>query len=291
MNLIVGATGILGGMISRRLLEMGEPVRAFVRKESDYQPLQEAGAEVAIGDLRDSESLAKACRGARRVITTATAPLPVRHTKEECDAIDWRGTQSLIDAARSASVEQFVYTSFLGASPDAPYPLAYAKGKNEIYLQESGLNYTIIQPVMFMEVWIGFVLGAQLQHGPSVTIVGEGSNKLGFVSDRNVCDLMVAVLGHETAQNAVIPINGPASYSFREIINMIEGVSDKSIEVKSVPAGGVISGMPQLVNDLWAIFASTGDMIVDTSEVARTYGLELVTVQDYLKGAFAPSAT
>lgn len=146
---------------------------------------------MAFGDLRDRDSLSKACQGVQRVVTTATAPLAVRHIKEEAEAIDWHGSQNLIDAAKAAGVEQFVYTSFLGASRDAPNPLAYAKGKNEVYLQESGLTYTIIQPMPFLEVWIGFVLGAQLGQGPSVTLGGEGTNKLGSVSDKNVCDLRV----------------------------------------------------------------------------------------------------
>jgi len=248
--------------------------------------LQEAGAELAFGDLRNPDSLAKACAGVQRVVTTATAPMAVRHIKEECDAIDWRGTQSLIDAAKAAGVEQFVYTSFLGASPEAPYPLAYAKGKNEVYLKESGLTYTILQPVMFMEAWIGFVLGAQLQQGPSITLVGEGTNKLGFVSDQNVCDLAVAVLGHEAAHNVALPLNGPASYTYREVVGMIEQASGQVIEVNTIPLGGAVPGMPQILNDLWAIFASLGDMIVDTSEVAGTYGLEMVKLEDYIQQTF-----
>lgn len=288
MNLIVGSTGVLGGMIAKRLLAKGEPVRAFVRQGSDYRALQGAGAELAFGDLRDPASLAKACQGVRRVVTTATAPLAVRHIKEEVEAIDWRGGQNLMDAAVAAGVEQFVYTSFLGASPDAPYPLAYAKGKNEVYLKESGLTYTILQPVPFMEFWIGFVLGAQLQQGPSVTLVGEGTNKLGFVSDKNVCDLAVAVLGHKAARNATIPLNGPASYTYREVVAMIEKTSGQAIEIKTVPPGGAVPGMPQLVNDLWAIFASVGDMIVDTSEDAQTYGLKMVRLAEYIEQTFQP---
>lgn len=101
---------------------------------------------------------------------------------------------------------------------------------------------------------------------------------------------MVAVLGHEAAQNAAIPLNGPASYSYREVINMIEAVSNRPVEGNSLPAAGTVPGMPQLVNDLWAAFGSAGDIIADTSEVARTYGLELVTIEDYLKQTFAPSA-
>jgi uncharacterized protein YbjT (DUF2867 family) len=287
LNLVVGATGSLGSMIVRRLLDQGKPVRAFVRESSNYQAIKAAGAEVVFGDLRDAASVARACKGVRRVITTATAPLAVRHIQQECDAIDWHGTQNLIDAAKAVGVAQFVYTSFLGASADASYPLAYAKGKNEVYLKESGLPYTIIQPVLFMEVWIGFVLGAQLQQGTSVTLVGEGNNKLGFVSDKNVCDLIVATLGHQAAMNAMLPLNGPASYSYRQVVAMIEKAAGHPITVKTVPLGSAVPGMPQLVNDLWAACASGGDMMVDTSEIARTFGLKPIKLEEYIEQTFA----
>ena len=55
--LVVGATGNLGGMITRRLLDQGRAVRILVRGGSSYQPLEEAGAEVAKGDLKQRSSL------------------------------------------------------------------------------------------------------------------------------------------------------------------------------------------------------------------------------------------
>jgi uncharacterized protein YbjT (DUF2867 family) len=286
MNLVVTATGVLGGMVTRQLLAEGKPVRALVRPNSSYQQLEEAGAEIAIGDLRDPESLRAACAGVDHVIVSATAPLMERHIPEVVDAIDWHGVESLIDIAKEAGVKQLVYVSFLGASADAPLPLAHAKGANELYLQQSGLPYTILQPVFFMEVWVGIILGLQLQQGPSVTIVGDGQNKLGFVSDQNVADLVVAVLGDNQALNTSIPLNGPGSYTYREIIGLIETATGQSIEVKTVAPGEAVPGMPPLVSDLWAGLGSAGDMIIDTSAVAERYGIKLVRLEDYVQQTF-----
>jgi uncharacterized protein YbjT (DUF2867 family) len=71
MNLIVGATGILGGEICRLLAEKGEPVRALVRSTSNPEKvaqLKALKAEVVIEDLKDRRSLDAACRGATAVI-------------------------------------------------------------------------------------------------------------------------------------------------------------------------------------------------------------------------------
>lgn len=74
----MGATGILGGEICRRLRERGESVRALARKTSDdatVQRLRSLGVEVVQGDLKDRASLDAACRGTATVITTATTTL------------------------------------------------------------------------------------------------------------------------------------------------------------------------------------------------------------------------
>ena len=76
MILIAGATGFLGGEICRRLVENGESVRGLVRRTSDpagVSRLRTLGAETAVGDLRDRESLDAACRGVRTVVSTVTS--------------------------------------------------------------------------------------------------------------------------------------------------------------------------------------------------------------------------
>jgi len=76
MHVIVGATGQMGTRVARRLLQEGGPVRAFVREGSAYRRLQEAGVELAFGDLRDASSVEEACRGAKVVIATANTVGP-----------------------------------------------------------------------------------------------------------------------------------------------------------------------------------------------------------------------
>ena len=60
MNLVVGATGTLGGEICARLVQAGKPVRGLVRASSSPErvdALRKAGVELATGDLRDRASL------------------------------------------------------------------------------------------------------------------------------------------------------------------------------------------------------------------------------------------
>ncbi len=78
MDLVVGATGFLGGEICRRLTERSQAVRAFVRSSSDptrVEQLRGLGAEIVVGELRDTASLDAACRGVHTLVSTATADL------------------------------------------------------------------------------------------------------------------------------------------------------------------------------------------------------------------------
>lgn len=82
MILVVGATGNVGGGVCEALRAKDKPVRAMVRETSDQegvQRLEQLGAELVRGELRDPGSLALACRGVATVVSGATIvrlPLP-----------------------------------------------------------------------------------------------------------------------------------------------------------------------------------------------------------------------
>src|SRR5919202_1662541 len=109
MLLVVGATGLLGGMIAQRLLDSGQQVRILVRPGSDYAILEQAGAQPVTGDLKDPASLDAACAGVKTVITTANAV--ARGGDDTVETVDLEGNRHLIDAAQAAGVEQFIFTS------------------------------------------------------------------------------------------------------------------------------------------------------------------------------------
>src|SRR3712207_4855762 len=85
MVLVVGATGVVGGIITRRLLERGDEVSILVRTNSPSELLARegratsaeeliaAGASPAYGDMRDRASLDAALEGVRAVVSTANS--------------------------------------------------------------------------------------------------------------------------------------------------------------------------------------------------------------------------
>jgi uncharacterized protein YbjT (DUF2867 family) len=68
--LVAGATGLLGGVIARKLIASGTKVRALARNRDALAPFA-AAAEIAPVDLRALAKLTEACRGVEQIVATA----------------------------------------------------------------------------------------------------------------------------------------------------------------------------------------------------------------------------
>lgn len=291
MILVVGATGLLGGLITRQLLAQGQPVRILARAQSAYQPLEQAGAQPVFGDLKDRASLDAACAGIDVVITTANAVL--RGGADTLQTVDTEGNRNLIDAAQAAGVKQFIFVSALGVDAGSPVPIFQAKARSEAYLRASGLPYTIIAPPAFMEVWAPMVVLGPLQAGQPVTLIGAGQRKHSFISITDVAAFTIAAIGHPAAMNQRLPIGGPEALSWRDVIATCERVLGQSINVESLPPGSVIPGLPEPLGQMVGLMLTgmeMDDAIIEMSEMARAFGVRQTSLEAMLRQQFASAA-
>ena len=146
--LIVGATGTLGRQIARRALDEGYQVRCLVRNPRKAAFLKEWGAELVIGNVCTPSTLVPALAGVTAVIDAATARAADVSSFER---VDWNGKVNLIQAAVEAKIDRFIFFSILGAENYPDVPLMEIKRCTELFLKESGLNYTILRPCGFMQ--------------------------------------------------------------------------------------------------------------------------------------------
>ena len=114
MNLITGATGLLGSHIAQQLRQQGQEVRALVRPGSDHSFLDSLGVQIAPGDVTDPKSLAPAMEGVTTVYHAA-AKVGDWGPWEQFQAITIDGTAHMIDAAQKAGVQRFLHVSSLSA--------------------------------------------------------------------------------------------------------------------------------------------------------------------------------
>lgn len=280
MILVAGATGQLGSLVTRRLLARGEVVRILVRPGSDFQPLVDVGAQPVFGDLKDPASLAAACEGVSVVVTTANSA--ARGGADTVETVDLLGNRSLVDAAKAAGVAQFVFTSALGADPASPVPFLRAKGETERHLRASGMTHTILVPNIFMEVWVPMLVGQAALEGRPVTLVGEGRRRHSMVSVDDVAAFAAAAVGHPEAMNRTIPIGGPEPVTWRDVVAAYERALGRTIEVRTIPPGQPLPGLPEVVSGLAAALDAY-DSPLEMAEAAANFGVRLTPLEEFVR--------
>jgi uncharacterized protein YbjT (DUF2867 family) len=286
MILVVGATGILGTEICRKLAGGQTAVRALARQTADparLSSLREAGVEIFWGDLKDPESLRSACIGAEVVISTASSTLS-RQANDSIETVDRLGQLSLIDAARRAGVEHFTFVS-IPRNPLHESPLTRAKAQAEQSLIETGMGYTILAANFFMEVWLSPALGFDYPHRKAV-IFGDGQAPISWVSYRDVAEF--AVRSHLTpnARNRTLEVGGPQDLGPLDVVQIFERVSGASFERQFVPDGALLAQMNQATDPLAESFAKlqleyAHGCAMDSSEVLSLMPIELASVETY----------
>src|ERR1051325_7498044 len=225
MILVVGATGLVGSALCQKLRIRGEQVRALVRPTSSperIEVLQSSGAELAVGDLKDSQSIVNACRGVDAVISTASSTLS-RQTGDSIESVDAGGQLKVVRAARQAGVDRFVFLSFRRPS-GLSSPLGDAKQDVENAI--SSMNFTTIQASWFMEVWLSPALGFDYANA-TARIYGTGTNPISWVSFRDVAEMCALALGNAAAERKTIEFGGPEALSPLEVAARFETIAGK----------------------------------------------------------------
>ena len=233
MNLlVVGATGTLGRQVARRALDEGLKVSCLVRSPKKAAFLREWGANLIQGDLCDPTSLPPALENVTAVIDAATTrPTDSLSIKQ----VDWEGKVALIQAARAAGVERFIFFSIMDAEKYSHVPLIDIKRCTELFLAESGLNYTVLRPCGFFQGLIGQyaipILEKQL-----VWVMGEAS-PVAYMDTQDVAKFAIRALAQAETEKRIFEVAGPRAWGPYEIIRLCERLSNQEAKVSRMPIG------------------------------------------------------
>jgi dihydroflavonol-4-reductase len=164
-TLVTGATGFLGGHVTRLLVQRGDDVRVLVRPGSDLTSLEGLDVGAVRGDVGDRRAVRRALRGVDRVFHLA-GTTNLRLSRAEVFALNVEGTRTVLEEALRSRVERVVYTSSVVAiGPTrkgsvateanvwdaARYGIPYVDAKHEaeevtLGLAERGLAVVVVNP-------------------------------------------------------------------------------------------------------------------------------------------------
>jgi uncharacterized protein YbjT (DUF2867 family) len=285
MNLVIGASGLLGGAICAELTGTGAKVRALVRKTSDSvatAKLKARGVDLVSGDVKRRETLDAACQGISTVISTATCTRS-RQDGDSIQSVDLDGQLNLIQAARSAGVRHFVFISFPPVS--VQFPLQDAKRAVEQALLGSGMTYTILQPTFFMEFWLSPALGFDAAAGKA-QIFGTGERPISWISFRDVARFAAKGVTAPAARNAVVQLGGPEALTPHQVVRTFESVSGRRFSVNLVPESALREKWAAATDPLEKSFAglmlyyTMGD-VIDMTQPLRWSPIQLTSVRQF----------
>jgi dihydroflavonol-4-reductase len=255
MNLVTGATGHIGNVLIRKLLERGEKVRALVWRGEDTAPINGLPVEQVQGDVLDPASLDAALDGVDTVYHLAGIISIMPGKNPFVWRVNVEGTRNILEAARRNRVRRLVYTSSIHALARAPHgkmmdeslqfdannPYGeYDRSKATASLEvqkaaQTGLDAVIvcptgvIGPFDFRGSEMGEVIRGAAEARPMFYVTGAYD----FVDVRDVADGLMAAA--EKGRCGEAYILGGHKISVRYLIETVREVTGKAFSSVKIP--------------------------------------------------------
>src|SRR5256885_8502974 len=186
--LVTGATGKQGGHLVRELLARGHAIRALTRKpeSAGAAALAARGVTIVTGDFEDQGSLERAARGVDTVFAMST-PFESGAQTETREGIN------IVRAASTAGVTHLVYASVAGADRASGIPHFDSKFEVEKEIRKSGIPFTIVAPVFFMENFLAEWMAAGIAQG-SIAIAVPATRRLQQIAVEDIAQFTALVI-------------------------------------------------------------------------------------------------
>jgi UDP-glucose 4-epimerase len=285
--LITGATGFVG----RALLATPAPFewRAAVRSHAALTTDQ-----VIVGDIDERTDWSKALAGIDCIVHLAArvhVMNPTVHDRTAFERTNVLGTECLARAAAAAGVRRFIYLSSIKVNgestrtqafrpDDVPQPQDdYARSKLEAErrLSEvaaaSGMTASIIRPplVYGAEVRANFLRLLSLAHSSLPIPLASISNTRSMVSVWNLCDLICALVRHESAMSGVFLVADGEGISTAELVRRLARMMGRPSRLFAVPLGA-LRALAALTGRSAELHRLCNSLVVDMTQTRSRLG-------------------
>lgn len=261
---ITGATGKVGGEVARLLAPVHAVDLRLVGRSLERAP-QIEGAELVRAEFSDADACREAFAGADAVLLVSAG--------EAADRLDQHRTA--ITALAESGAKHVVYTSFLGAGPEAEFTLARDHGATEQMLRESGVPWTVLRDSFYADVLLDFAGRDRVIRGPA------GTGRCAFVSRRDVAEVAAHILRSPSAwAGRTLDLTGPVAVTLGEAALQMTRARGEEYEyvdetLEEARASRAPYGAPDWQVDAWIstyTAIASGALDVVTDDVAEVLG-------------------
>jgi uncharacterized protein YbjT (DUF2867 family) len=261
---VTSATGRIGGRVARRLWVLGATQRLVVRDPARAPRLD--GAEVAQASYEDGAAMRRALEGASTLFLVSATEHPNRVSLH----------RSAVDAAVAAGVERIVYTSFVGAAPDATFTFARDHWHTEQHIRSTGVKAVCLRDNLYLDFFADMVLPEGVIRGPA------GDGRTAAVARDDVADVAAAVLTGAGDRGAIetYDLTGPEALTLDDVAERITEVTGSPVRYEretldEAYASRAGYGAPDWEVEGWVTTyaaIAAGDLEVVTDTVERLSG-------------------
>jgi uncharacterized protein YbjT (DUF2867 family) len=219
--LMIGATGKFAGLVLPQLKKQGHTVYALVQDDNKGQEAIQSGADQYVtGSLYDADSLVKAAAGMDAVFHIIPA------FQREIEA-----GLNMVNAASKVKVRKFVFSSVY--HPSLSLVNHADKRPAEEALYRSGMDYTILQPAMYMQMlkqsWDSATQAGQVTGPYSET------SKMAYVDFRDVAECAALAMTDKRLSFGTFELSSSGMYSRVDLAEIMRKKLGKNVLAKTIP--------------------------------------------------------
>ncbi|MGH2447342.1 MAG: SDR family oxidoreductase [Chloroflexota bacterium] len=272
---VTGATGFVGRVLTRALLEDGHAVRALVRP--GWSGAEPAGAQVVRGDVRNAAVVRDLLDGASEAVHLAASFAP----DDDAAEIIELGTRNMVQAAGSAGVKKFVYLACLGAESAAHSPFYRAKWKAETLVRFSDVPHLILRPSLILGPGDGFTepLSALIRALPATPVPRGPAPRVQPIDVRDVVRCIQIGLTSDIPDGRA-DAGGPMFLTFSQYVDLLSRQLGLLKPKLPLPDRLLATLLPLLPRKSRAVFAETRleqfrlGVVASPGVVASLFGFE-----------------
>lgn len=268
---LFGGTGFVGSYLTDALVNAGMTPVVLVRPGSESRVRHPDRCRIVRGEVADSGAVADTLANADAVIYNIGILRESASRGVTFEALHFRAPRRIMDAAEQLGIRRFLLMSANGVRADGT-PYQRTKYRAERHLAETALDWTVFRPsVIFGDPRGRTEFASQLKHDiidppwpaplfhAGLWPRAAGGFQLSPVHVEDVAEAFVRVLSQPAGIRDTLHLGGPASLTWRAILETVAGVAGRSKLMVPVPALGV-SAVAALL-DRFEAFPVTRDQL------------------------------